>query len=1001
MKRESFFLGSGFLLAALVFTSDHWFAPFRDVLAAHVDALTGLQALLASLGLLFGAWWFFWRRMPEKKEAEAPEVVKVEAVSVERSGLHNHSRTVPSGNEFAHEENPERLLEAWLQRQTRDCQRLPLGIIDSQFVRDGGEQQIGLPEVYVDLDVTTPQRPEEGDDSREWSWRLVRGEAPGRRPILEALAEGQQHVLLGDPGSGKTTFAHYLCQASASHLLATARAEGSAESVAVGGIPEAFTGLLPVRFVLREVMARWKPGSNGEGAAEHLWAALKTDLARTLGDAGAGRLFPHLRNRLLEDGGLMIFDGLDEVPASHRENLLKAVRSFADLLAGGRSHILVTARPYAYAEHWRLEGFQILALAPFDEGQVRRFVEQWYQVAARRVFEWNEETARDRGHKLLEAIEGRPYLGDLGSRPLLLTLMATLHSSRGQLPEDRANLYEETVKLLLSRWQRAWEVKTADGELVAEQSIAQVLNVAEDRLRGALDHLAHTVHERQGAESQEGDEPADISQAELLVAFEPLLGELSPTSLLRYLADRAGVLVERREGVYAFPHRSFQEYLAASYLSSLPEPGEEIRKKAFGNPLWWREVVLLALGRGKFSGIGNAVSLLRELQNADPPPTEPDEAAWPVAVLCGLAILELRLLDAQKDRPHYGEVIERSRRWLVALVEQGRLEAKERLEAGEVLAELGDPRKGVGLLVGTKVPIPDIDWVKIPAGSFTMGSTVDDKLAWDWEQPAHSLYLEKYWVSRFPVTNAHFRPFVEGDGYTNPRYWREEGWAWRQGEEPEPDLSIYPEEYHEQVRQWFAKRPVEKRDRPFFWFDRRLSIANRPVVGLSWHEALAFTRWLEVQYRELDIAPVNETDLKGWQVRLPSEAEWEKAARGVEGSLWPWEGDFDAAHCNSAENELGLPSSVGIFPANRSPFGAVDTSGNVWEWTTTAWAEKSYPYNASDGREDLGGNRLRVLRGGSFYADKRYARCAARGRYIPDGFNDSGGFRLVLSPGEF
>ena len=126
------------------------------------------------------------------------------------------------------------------------------------------------------------------------------------------------------------------------------------------------------------------------------------------------------------------------------------------------------------------------------------------------------------------ALRERPYLGDLASRPLLLTLMATLHSSWGQLPEDRAELYEETVKLLLGRWQRAREVRRPDGELEVEPGIAQTLGVGEERIRAALEALAFAVHERQRSSPERDAAPADIAEGDLLVAFKPLLGSLAP-----------------------------------------------------------------------------------------------------------------------------------------------------------------------------------------------------------------------------------------------------------------------------------------------------------------------------------------------------------------------------------------------------------------------------------------------------------------------------------------
>ena len=199
-----------------------------------------------------------------------------------------------------------------------------------------------------------------------------------------------------------------------------------------------------------------------------LWNALHEDIGRALGVPTADRLLPYLQARLYHEGGVILLDGLDEVPLAHRRRraLLEAVLALVQLLPAEQSHVLVTARPYAYAEKaWQLSGFTTLALAPFTEAQVDQFLARWHQ-AVRPALGWNEATARAKGEELQRALAAQPYLADLASRPLLLTLMATLHSSWGTLPADRAQLYEEAVNLLLGRWQKAREVRGPDGTLV-------------------------------------------------------------------------------------------------------------------------------------------------------------------------------------------------------------------------------------------------------------------------------------------------------------------------------------------------------------------------------------------------------------------------------------------------------------------------------------------------------------------------------------------------------
>ena len=229
--------------------------------------------------------------------------------------------------------------------------------------------------------------------------------------------------------------------------------------------------------------------------------------------------------------------------------------------------------------------------------------------------------------------------------------------------------------------------------------------------------------------------------------------------------------------------------------------------------------------------------------------------------------------------------------------------------------------------------------VKVPAGPFLMGSNDSDTQASSDEKPQHPLTLPDYWIGKTEVTNAQFRQFVDSDGYTNRDYWTAAGWAWRQ---------------------------AEKITQPLYWNDAKWNGPDYPVVGVSWFEAVAYCRWLSKQ--------------TGIEFRLPSEAEWEKAARGSNGLIYPWGNTWDASVVNSSESGLQKTTPVGSYPKGASPYGAMDMAGNVWEWCATQW-QKPYPYQLEDEWQTayLEANAdYRVIRGGGWYWDRTLVRGAYR-----------------------
>jgi formylglycine-generating enzyme required for sulfatase activity len=201
---------------------------------------------------------------------------------------------------------------------------------------------------------------------------------------------------------------------------------------------------------------------------------------------------------------------------------------------------------------------------------------------------------------------------------------------------------------------------------------------------------------------------------------------------------------------------------------------------------------------------------------------------------------------------------------------------------------------------------------------------------------------------------------------------------------------------------------TERRDQPYLW-DREGYADwvgdNQPVVGICWYEARAYCRWLAALWRVDGLAGVPGGVPEGYAVRLPTEAEWEAAARGREGRRYPWGPDFDAGSANTLEGRVLRVSPVGAYPDGSATCGALDLSGNTWEWTLSLWGDDPdttafpYPYQPQDGRENPEADPgvLRVVRGGSWSDNQRGARCAYR--YYDNPFNRFNllGFRVVIA----
>lgn len=328
----------------------------------------------------------------------------------------------------------------------------------------------------------------------------------------------------------------------------------------------------------------------------------------------------------------------------------------------------------------------------------------------------------------------------------------------------------------------------------------------------------------------------------------------------------------------------------------------------------------------------------------------------------GLAQAGVPAVIAMQDRVPMDLAYALTRHFYRRLLEEGQVD-RALNEARNLVFKLKDPAWACPVLFlrvkGGRLFVPgsamarqefEPDLVCVAGGVRTVGRPPGPGVS-KLETPAAQVQLGPYHIGRFPVTNREYLEFVRATGRA---VGQKSGWVLAPiGSEPPPGK------------------------------------LNHPMVGVSWLDARAYCAWL--------------SERTGRPYRLPTEAEWEHAARGAAGLLYPWGDEFDAARCNAGPAGIGGTTEVGCFsPAGDSPAGCADMAGNIWEWTSTRWGEHfpdaqfRYPYNSKDGREDAEPPGLRICRGGSFRNKADFATCTARVRYESDKQADDLGFRVAM-----
>jgi formylglycine-generating enzyme required for sulfatase activity/energy-coupling factor transporter ATP-binding protein EcfA2 len=790
-------------------------------------------------------------------------------------------------------------------------------------------------------------------------------------PLVTCVGLFPRLIVTGPPGSGKSTFAKYLA-------LALVKANGDGARDGQLSYVDLWTPRpgLPLFVELRAFVAAagWPDRGTSGITADSLVSYL---VKRHLPDATGDERREFARS-LLDAGPVIVLDGIDEVRIPEAPDGTIERRSqiefFIDQLrrAFPDGRIVMTSRDYAYSG-WEIPQFTHVHVGRFGDEQIaemaRRLLAHVSGLAANDV-EGHVATLIQRMKQLIPE--------DLRWRPLFVSLLAGVYSRRitageSGLPATPTQLLEESVALMLDRWTRSGR----------EESLVDRLGCTVGQLREQVDAIAYAAQKN---DAEQGDESkVGFPDSIILRELVRLPGRINNQELIGYLQRDTGLILTPGEGRCVFAHRSFQEYLAAHHIFQ-SEPGTApwatVTEGIATAPMVWREPLrmlgLLLVSRNRIGDMWGLVDSLLGTHN-DAGSSDDLEKRWWLLWLAS-SYVEMMLAQSPAES-HLGRLVVGD---LVAAID--RLPAAGHVlpdvERSQLRTTLGKLRK----ITGSYPSAAAISWCEIPVGEFWMGLDAEDadefmrdagRGIWlpEREVPGGLVDLPGYSIARYLVSRAEFAEFINADdGYYCDANW----------------IDAYVGFRHSDVVTAMTDPQGE-------------SSPAAPRSEVTWYECMAYCAWVS---RRLELP-----------ISLPTEAQWEKAARGLDRRMFPWGRRFVSGQCNSVETGFGDVSPPGVFDPTGGYWGEnspADMAGNVWEWCTTLCEVETssspsrsaddafhYPYSTADEREDLlrGREWMRVVRGGAYLSPPHHLMTTFRGRDCPDVRLYRHGFRLVAQKG--
>lgn len=832
------------------------------------------------------------------------------------------------------------------------CTRVLLPNIDISPSRRRGP--IPLDQIYVELDIDKRTLIDDNDRKKYWQnlqqyprWNL----RDGTRPLqaVEAILESDRLMLLGAPGAGKTTIVR--------HVVAKLAAEEICPLPIIVFLPDLGKHLDKERHTFQQLSTQKKEAQLVNLILDQIKEGMQWLNAKQYTEAIVEAIQSH-------QPWMLVLDALDEVPTEDgtRQLVVEAIAATLDHYTNIKK-IIITCRTEAYSKEYEQNNFDVYRILPLSAYQIQLFIEGRYSNLI------SEQEPERIARELAEQIEKQNLMA-LASNPLTLLTMLLLFAENKSLPTGRASLYGSLVNVLLFHWENQKETERLSDETVIA-------------FRKGFEVLAYEMHARNlSFDKFRPDQIFSILEDSRVFTK----GREGIRDFLIYIRNRPGLLTGLTNGKLAdeSDYRPLREYLAGCCLIRKPH----ISRKVFAcvkDSAYWVNVFQLGIeyfAHDSEYGEG-ALDLAYALCPCVPGTLMEEQKQR--AVLWSGKIAHLIGRDVilrDQAAPNGGrDYLYRLTRGLVSLLAKtSRLSVAERIEAGQILAHLGDPRFDESLWCLPKNKT--MGFTLVGRGPFWMGCS-DDKKCYDDELEEHLVEIPSYFIGIYPVTAGQFSAFVEDSDY-----------------------------------QLVSREGLK-------------ALSNHPITHVTWHEALAYCNWLAERLLEWKgNPPVIVKLLKSgrWRLTLPSESEWEKAARGgidVNGKenemprrVYPWgdKPEMECAHCQPPQrvelSEIAGPyvyarpgklstqelCAVGCFPKGASPYGVLDMSGNVWEWTCSQYRPYPYTRNQQE-RESLTASHYveRVIRGGSFDSSSNHIRCVRRGQAQPILPLPDCGFRLALT----